>query len=324
MSPAVAPPAGTAAADAPAAADLRAYGERIEHLLEASAAAGPLARERADELVRLVVELYGAGLERVLELVHACGRLDDEVLERLAGDDLVASLLLVHGLHPYGLEERVERALDSVRPYLGSHGGDVELLGVSDDGVVRLQLLGSCDGCPSSSATLTLAVEGAITSAAPEVTRIDVVDPSPATAGRQGLIPVEALRARLPAATASDAGSTWSPLPGLDGLSSGGVRTVAVAGVDVVVCRVGEDLLAYRDGCPACAASFAGTALERGLGTPLGSAVLTCPGCRAHFDVRRAGAAVDGAGGHLEPLPLLGRDGTVRVAVPDPTGAMPA
>ena len=45
-----------------------------------------------------------------------------------------------------------------MRPYLGSHGGDVELLGVTDDGVVRLRLLGSCDGCPSSSVTLKLAV----------------------------------------------------------------------------------------------------------------------------------------------------------------------
>ena len=71
----------------------------------------------------------------------------------------MASLLLVHGLHPYDVETRVARALDGVRPYLGSHGGDVELLGVTDDGVVRLRLLGSCDGCPSSSVTLKLAVE---------------------------------------------------------------------------------------------------------------------------------------------------------------------
>ena len=54
----------------------------------------------------------------------------------------MASLLLVHGLHPYSVETRVEQALASVRPYLGSHGGDVELLGVSDDGLVRLRLLG--------------------------------------------------------------------------------------------------------------------------------------------------------------------------------------
>jgi len=96
--------------------DPSACGERIELLLEASAAAGPVARERAEELVRLVVELYGTGLERVLELAHEAGALDDDLLGALAADELVSSLLLVHGLHPYGVEERVERALDGVRP----------------------------------------------------------------------------------------------------------------------------------------------------------------------------------------------------------------
>src|SRR3954469_16491729 len=122
--------------------DLRATGERIEALLEAAAAGGTMARERAEELVRLVVDLYGAGLERLLDIAHECGRLDDELLDRLAADDLVASLLAVHGLHPYDLGTRVARALDSVRPYLGSHGGDVQLLDVTDDGTVRLRMLG--------------------------------------------------------------------------------------------------------------------------------------------------------------------------------------
>ncbi len=91
----------------PSPSNLRANGERIEHLLDASAAGGPLAKERAEELVRLVVELYGAGLERVLEIVHDAGGLNDEALDGLADDALVTSLLLVHGLHPYSVEERI-------------------------------------------------------------------------------------------------------------------------------------------------------------------------------------------------------------------------
>ena len=79
-----------------------------------------VARERAEELVRLVADLYGAGLERMLDILHDAGRLDDDVLAALAGDELVASLLLVHGLHPYDVHTRVEQALDGVRPYLGS------------------------------------------------------------------------------------------------------------------------------------------------------------------------------------------------------------
>lgn len=298
MSPATAEPS-----------DLRVSGERIEALLEASAAAGPLARERAEELVRLVVELYGAGLERVLEIVHEGGGLGPAVLDRLADDDLVASLLLVHGLHPYGVPDRVERALAKVRPYLGSHGGNVELLDVSDDGVVRLRLLGSCDGCASSSDTLQLAVRGAIEAAAPEIVRIDVADP-PTAAG--GVIPVESLTARL--RPAGDAGAVaWAPVEDLDDLPAGGVRAVVVAGLDVVICRVGAERYAYRDGCPCCAAGLADAAIERGLG---GSAVLTCRQCRSHFDVRQAGRGLDGTDRHLDPLPLLEQGGAVRVAVP--------
>ena len=78
---------------------------------------------------------------------YDAGQLNDEVLAALAADELVANLLIVHGLHPYGVDLRVEQALESVRPYLGSHGGDVELLEVTDAGVVRLRLLGSCNGC---------------------------------------------------------------------------------------------------------------------------------------------------------------------------------
>jgi len=81
--------------------------------------------------------------------------------------------LVVHDLHPLDLETRVARALERVRPYLGSHGGDVKLLGV-EDGVVLLRLEGSCQGCPSSTVTMKLAIEKAIEEAAPEILRIEV------------------------------------------------------------------------------------------------------------------------------------------------------
>ena len=81
--------------------DPAAVGDRIEQLLEASAAAGPVAAARAEELVRLLVDLYGAVLERLLTLADEAGALDDTLLQALAADELVSALLLVHGLHPY-------------------------------------------------------------------------------------------------------------------------------------------------------------------------------------------------------------------------------
>ena len=296
------------------APDLRATGERIEALLEAASAGGRVARERAEELVRLVVDLYGAGLERLLEIVHDAGRLDDELLDRLAADELVASLLVVHGLHPYDVGTRVARALDSVRPYLGSHGGDVQLLDVTDDGLVQLRMLGSCDGCPSSSVTLTLAVETAIQAAAPEVTGIEVEEAGPA--GHGGVIPVSALRSRLENGAPPQSGVSWTTVEGLPGLATGQAGGFSISGLPVVGVRIGSDLFAYRDRCPVCGGSLAGGAVERRLGGPAGDAVLRCPTCSAHFDVRHAGRGLDGTDDHLEPLPLLVDDGVVTVAVP--------
>jgi Fe-S cluster biogenesis protein NfuA len=148
--------------------DLRAVGSRIEELLGQIRAADPGTAEVAEEVVRLVVELYGAGLERTVELA------DPEALDRMVEDELVASLLVLHGLHPKDTETRVVEALDQVRPYLGSHAGGVELVGVDPEGVVHLRLEGSCDGCPSSTMTVKLAIERAIEEAAPEVTAVEV------------------------------------------------------------------------------------------------------------------------------------------------------
>ncbi|MRH88393.1 hypothetical protein GFY24_13215 [Nocardia sp. SYP-A9097] len=282
----------------------RAAGERIETLLDASSAGGAVARERAEQLVREVADLYGAALDRVVRMVDA------RTVDRLAADDLVASLLLVHGLHPHDVHRRVQTALDSVRPYLGSHGGDVTLLGVAK-GMVRLELSGSCRTCPSSSVTLELAVEDAVRAAAPEIESIEVVAAKSESAS--GLIAADSLFSRVHAEGRS-AGS-WIAAPELAQLQPGEVGGFAVAGMTILACRVGEELFAYRDHCPACDRSLAGAVLHRRAGFPVGDAVLRCPSCRAHFDAVHAGARVDGDG-HLEPLPVLVRAGELSVAVP--------
>ncbi|MGB2711966.1 MAG: NifU family protein, partial [Conexibacter sp.] len=140
---------------------------RVERLLEAlDALPDRAARETATATVQALLELYGEGLSRLAR------RLGDPQLRMLVGDELIAHLLLLHGLHPVPVEQRVRDALDGVRPYLESHGGDVELLAVRD-GVVALRLQGSCEGCPASAMTLKLAIEEAVLSAAPDVERVE-------------------------------------------------------------------------------------------------------------------------------------------------------
>ena len=281
-----------------------------------------MARERAEELVRLVADLYGAGLERILTILHEAGRLDDDMLAALAADDLVSSLLLVHDLHPYDVTTRVEQALDGVRPYLGSHGGDVELLEVSDDGVVRLRLLGSCDGCASSSVTLKLAVEGAIEAAAPEVVSIEVETPGdsdrwppgrssrPTRCGRGWAS--DRARANATAGTARPG----SRCPSFAALADGSVTRSVVGQIAVLGCRIGADLYAFLDRCAQCGGSLAGATLGRLLGGAAGDAALRCPSCGTHFQVRSAGACLERPELHLDPLPLLVDHAVVSVAVP--------
>ncbi len=126
--------------------------------------------------MQLVSELYAAGLARVMELAE---RHAPELVGRITADELLASLLIANGLHPDDVHVRIAKALDGVRPFLAGHGGDVELLDIDEQvGAVRLRLLGSCDGCPSSAVTLRTTVERAIVDAAPEVMIIDVEEPS--------------------------------------------------------------------------------------------------------------------------------------------------
>jgi Fe-S cluster biogenesis protein NfuA/nitrite reductase/ring-hydroxylating ferredoxin subunit len=298
----------------------RSAGDRIQTLLDATSAGGTVARERAEQLVGEVVELYGAALSRVMAALG--GQADPAMLNSLIADDLVASLLLVHGLHPHDVRRRVSDALDRVRPYLGSHGGDVHLLDIDGD-TVKLQFAGSCKSCPSSAVTLELAVEDAIRAAAPEVSSIEVAAPEAAPAEPTTVIPAESLLAQVHARGHANGGkaAAWHPLPDLADLAPGEVGGFSVAGAMVLACRVGDQLYAYRDHCPVCDGSMAGAALHRRVGHA--DPVLRCPRCRAHFDVVHAGASLDdGLTRHLDPIPLLLRDGVLSIAVPaEPLGA---
>ena len=179
-------------------------GRRVEDLLDQIAGRDEVAAELTEELVRELMALYGAGLGRILDRMRA---VDPAAVAQLTADPLVGGLLMLHDLHPDDVAARVEAALEQVRPYLASHGGGVQLLGVTAD-VAQLQLEGSCDGCGSSQITLQHAVEGAVLEAAPEVARIEVDGAVGAGHGGNGLIPAESLSLRRRVD-----GAGWEPLP---------------------------------------------------------------------------------------------------------------
>jgi Fe-S cluster biogenesis protein NfuA/nitrite reductase/ring-hydroxylating ferredoxin subunit len=277
---------------------------RIEELSEElDTMQDPRGRAVAEELMAATLELHGRALARVMELVDEAGPAASPLRDALVDDGVVASLLLVHGLYPVDLETRVLEALDEVRPYMESHGGDVELLGL-EDGVARLRLRGSCDGCPASSATLELAIKKALLEAAPDLDGLEVegaeaAEPQadPDLGGTP--LPLAPTTADVPRL------SEWRRLD-----AAGGVEPGTLAVLDgLAVANVGGTLLAYRNACAAC-----GGPLDDGR---LAGGVLSCPGCGRAFDLPRAGRPLEPGVPQLGPVPLLrDPDGSVRVALP--------
>jgi Fe-S cluster biogenesis protein NfuA len=148
--------------------------ERVQELLGSlDEIADPVAQNRVQELVGAVLELYGAGLERILGVLADAGEPALPIRDAILDDGIVASLLLIHGLYPIPLEERVLQGLENIRPFLAGHGGNVELISV-ENGVARLKLKGSCDGCPASASTLENALREAIDEVAPDLLGLEV------------------------------------------------------------------------------------------------------------------------------------------------------
>jgi len=292
---------------------------RVEELLGALKSGGfGGAAPAAEELVGLLVGLYGDGLRQIVATLADAGQGGAAMLAKLAEDPLVEGLLLLHDLHPLGTDDRIQRALDQVRPYLGSHAGGVQYLGVRD-GVARLRLEGSCHGCPSSTVTVELAITTAVRDAAPEVT--EVVVEGMATPPEPALLQIGRRPDDHPSAGQNhnhDGNAvTWVPLPNVGPPSSRPV-TASAGGLAVLLCAVRGTLYAYRDRCARCGTSMAAGRLDR--------EILSCPGCGAQFNVRLAGKSVEttdtgDAALHLDPLPLLADSQGVRIAVPE---AIPA
>ncbi len=272
--------------------ELNRLGRRIQELLErVNEVPDPSSRAILDECLESLLTFYGHGLERILELVEEAGAEGKKVHDSLIRDGAVRGLLLIHNLHPVSLETRLIEALDKIRPYMESHGGNVELLSLDND-FARLRLQGHCKTCPSSTVTMDLAIRGAIEEACPDLLGFEV----------EGL------------ETASESASThapngapkWSEVREAADLAEGQLMPVHPEGIALVVCKHAGSLYAYRDHCPVCNMPLHLGAFEHG--------ILSCS-LHHRYDIRRAGASLDQTALHLQPLPLLTQDNVVRVAI---------
>ncbi|MFE9925895.1 hypothetical protein ACFYQA_31325 [Streptomyces sp. NPDC005774] len=147
--------------------DAETAGRMVEETLDRLAASGDRAAcEAAEELVRVLMDFYGAGFTRALDLL---GRDPDraarEARDALLGDELVASLLVLHGLHPDDVPTRITRALNAVPHPVESAGFDPAT------GELRLRLTGS-GGCGSTREAVEQVARDVLVCFAPEVTAV--------------------------------------------------------------------------------------------------------------------------------------------------------
>ena len=276
-------------------------------------------RRVAEELIAAVVQMYGAGLEAVLDALFASGPDGERIAAGLAQDPLLATLLLIHDLHPVPLEDRVHDALEQVRPYMESHGGNVELLSL-DAGVARIRLQGSCSDCSASSVTLELAIKQALEELAPDLEALQVEGVAAQTMGGPGLpmvtnaVPAAAVPTgpELPIVISGPAPTppappAWFDVPSVAGLADGTLAAVGIAGHELLIANVEGTLLAYGDTCASCGATLHDGRLTGG--------ALSCPACERSYFLPRAGRSMDDDGLQLEPVPLLREQGRVKVAL---------
>ncbi len=274
---------------------MNSHGARIQQLLEQiEALPAASTRELIHEFMEATLAFYGQGLARILQVVSESGPEFQQVYQHLVNDKVVRGLLLIHDLHPVDLQTRLGGALDHVRPYLQSHGGNVELISLTGQ-TARLRLQGTCKSCASSAVTLELAIRHAIEEACPDLAEFEVEGVAEKQADGASV-------AQLPDRSKPN----WIALENAQRLEDGAWMPVRVAGKRLVICRVDGNLYAYRNNCPACNMPFDSGALEGGL--------LRCPfGHR--YDVQHAGRCAEMPTAHLDPYPLLFQEGVVRVAL---------
>ena len=151
-------------------------GELAERVLDRADAS---VRRDVEEIVDWLDVFHREGLGRFVEMVREWrGEL---FLEQLAVDPVVGEMLRTYDLgvdvDATVIDRTVQLALDEVRPYVHSHGGDLEVLEIAD-GVVRLRMTGNCDGCTGADRTVTMRIEQALRDRWVDFRRVDVEDPT--------------------------------------------------------------------------------------------------------------------------------------------------
>ncbi len=247
-------------------------------------------RERAKRLKEALEDLHRHVLVKIVRRLKEDPR-GKEILFELVEDQAVYAAFLMHGIVKPDLTTRVAKVIELVRPYMKSHGGDVELVRVEGD-TAFVRLHGSCNGCSLSSVTLRNGVEEALREHVPEIANVEVVPNEPGPAFLP-LAEVDMLE---------DTG--WVAGPRLEALASGEPFRLEGQDFDVLILRIDDKLYAYKNAC-----AHMGMPLDGGM---IEDEVLTCPWHGFRFDLT-SGECLTVPQAQLEPYPLRIDDGVVWV-----------
>ncbi len=264
----------------------------------------PKVREATHQMLDGIDSLHREAFGRIIVGLSEHPELRDRITE----DPVVSMVFELYGLLKVDEAAVVDQALEAVRPYIQSHGGEVEVLGV-EDGVVRVRLAGSCHGCAGSTVTLKRGIEAALREGLPGFKKMvveeSVAHPPAAHHGHGGtasnFIP-------LTAVSAPKRPIFQDALP-LAELAPGKMRGVVLGDTRVLLVNVDGDIFAYRNACLE-------SPLPLDLGTLEGHRI-RCPWHQCLFDAR-TGRALEPLEGQIDPFPVALQDGRVRVATNAP------
>jgi Fe-S cluster biogenesis protein NfuA/nitrite reductase/ring-hydroxylating ferredoxin subunit len=255
----------------------------------------PPARRAALELRAAVEAAHRGALVTIVRRLRAdaAGR---ELLYDLVDDPLIHLLLSLHGIIRPDPLTHGRAVLDSVRPGLQSHGGDVELVSV-DDGTARVRLSGACKGCSMASVTMRTSVEQALLAGVPAIVAVEVLAEEPGPA----IIPLSSVRMReQDPPQAAELG--WVDAGPLEAVPDGKITAMSLPAPsaksrDVIVVRVGAVLSVYLNAC-----AHQGRALDDAL-LDVTAGTLTCRWHGFSYDAY-SGDCMSAPGAALEQLPL--------------------
>lgn len=267
--------------------------ERLDHAVKRfEEYPEPAVKDLVVDLLRCVDIIHRAGLRRLDDLLKVAG-----LQQRAVEDPEVRLLFDLYDLGEGGDRQRADAVLAEARPYIESHGGQLELVD-AEAGVVTVRLHGACQDCRGSSATVHHLVEQTLRDGMPGFVRLDVVEPEPGPVQSSSFVPLAQLVAPPSPRLA------WHAVLRTDELPSGTVCGVTVTSEPVLVANVDGEFYAYRNACPGTPFPLDQGYVEAG--------TLRCPwhGCRFNL---RGGRRVEVDGAGLGVVPVAVQDGDVRI-----------